>query len=727
MFNLFRKKTPKQPDIIGEIVEKLMLPDTIGDKVFVGDDAPTVSDESGVLNIDELRYFARCNYRLTPQIQRELAKYWAISRACRMPVEDCLRNGYELIGKAQEQVPDSHIKTIATFNEEFKFSERLESVLYWSRVYGIRVCVFQFEGLTDDHYANPINWETLKSYKYKGFFALSPQYCVPTEFEFNDPMRFREVNYWRVANRKYHHTWTRIVHHSEVDADLLPQYMGGSVSLVDEIHEKVFQADQAANESLQILFTKNLQVQKGDTELAMLDQAGFEAKMTFFSRLSGQFRKLFLGRDETYENVEKSLQGVEDLFARYYSIVAAVAKVPVNRFMMNNETSGMFNSGEAEDRIYNESNLSTLQVKINPVIEFHNKAILITNGLDHENIAIQWNKCGALTQAELADIQSKRIANDVQLVQAQIIPPDKAAERISKDKGSGYAGIDLTQPEPSDDPLAGLDFSMFAPQQQIEQQQPIDAIKNIHDEFGGQKSVAMMQEYLKSQGKQPVHVQDSKGWIGVDLDGTLAVYNGWKGIEYIGEPIQQMIDRVKEWIESGQQVKIFTARASDENAIPYIKQWLKNNGLPELEITNIKDFGMIQLWDDRAIQVAQNTGKPIESTTQTKDERPLQSEYTIDEKLQRLKDRRDPDSLESFSDVFIPVFDKQFHSNDKPQAGDIITIDGYDVLIENPAGSVRAWTDSTGRTGDSVMTCHYGELQGYSGADDDYLDIFIVE
>jgi hypothetical protein len=36
--------------------------------------------------------------------------------------------------------------------------------------------------------------------------------------------------------------------------------------------------------------------------------------------------------------------------------------------------------------------------------------------------------------------------------------------------------------------------------------------------------------------------------------------------------------------------------------------WLKAQGLPELEVTDRKDFGMIELWDDRAIQVVQNTG-----------------------------------------------------------------------------------------------------------------------
>ena len=27
-----------------------------------------------------------------------------------------------------------------------------------------------------------------------------------------------------------------------------------------------------------------------------------------------------------------------------------------------------------------------------------------------------------------------------------------------------------------------------------------------------------------------------KGWIGVDLDGTLAHYDKWRGVEHVGDP-----------------------------------------------------------------------------------------------------------------------------------------------------------------------------------------------
>jgi hypothetical protein len=104
---------------------------------------------------------------------------------------------------------------------------------------------------------------------------------------------------------------------------------------------------------------------------------------------------------------------------------------------------------------------------------------------------------------------------------------------------------------------------------------------------------------------------DDEGWIGVDLDGTLAKYNGWKGITHIGEPIPAMVARVRRWVGRGKKVKIFTARADDEKAVTAIKKWLKKHELPDLEVTNLKDQKMIEFWDDRAVQVQKNTGKRV--------------------------------------------------------------------------------------------------------------------
>ena len=103
--------------------------------------------------------------------------------------------------------------------------------------------------------------------------------------------------------------------------------------------------------------------------------------------------------------------------------------------------------------------------------------------------------------------------------------------------------------------------------------------------------------------------KEEEGWIGVDLDGTLAKYTGWKGLTHIGEPIPKMVARVRRWVGRGKRVKIFTARADDEKSVNAIKKWLKKNEMPDLEVTNLKDAACIEFWDDKAVAVEKNTGE----------------------------------------------------------------------------------------------------------------------
>jgi hypothetical protein len=127
-----------------------------------------------------------------------------------------------------------------------------------------------------------------------------------------------------------------------------------------------------------------------------------------------------------------------------------------------------------------------------------------------------------------------------------------------------------------------------------------------------------------------------KPWIGVDLDKTLAQYNGGDytkfGHLYIGAPIAPMVERVKQWLAEGKDVRILTARVSNpypghdglwsnsdytnrkrdvEETRVAIRSWCASHLGKELPITCVKDFDMVELWDDRARRVEPNTGREI--------------------------------------------------------------------------------------------------------------------
>lgn len=134
----------------------------------------------------------------------------------------------------------------------------------------------------------------------------------------------------------------------------------------------------------------------------------------------------------------------------------------------------------------------------------------------------------------------------------------------------------------------------------------------------------------------------SGGWIGVDLDGTLAHYDGWRGAAHIGAPVEPMVKRVLAWLEGGIEVRIFTARvwplkdpiSPDCGVSPIavermregdtrralqaalaIQLWCMQHLGRRLTITCVKDFAMIELWDDRAVQVHANQGHPVGFST----------------------------------------------------------------------------------------------------------------
>lgn len=143
------------------------------------------------------------------------------------------------------------------------------------------------------------------------------------------------------------------------------------------------------------------------------------------------------------------------------------------------------------------------------------------------------------------------------------------------------------------------------------------------------------------------HGVEGKGWYGFDLDGTLAKYDGWKGIDHIGEPVKPMVDLMKRMHDEGKVVKIVTARvaprrledgtigeqftwltcepssdpAAKYTATQYIRDWCEEQLGFVPEIVYQKDHLMLELYDDRVKQVVPNEGWLVEDIAMSKRQR----------------------------------------------------------------------------------------------------------
>ena len=149
------------------------------------------------------------------------------------------------------------------------------------------------------------------------------------------------------------------------------------------------------------------------------------------------------------------------------------------------------------------------------------------------------------------------------------------------------------------------------------------------------------------------HGAAGEGWYGFDLDGTLAVYDRWHGIDHIGYPIPPMVNLIRSMHAHGRRVKILTARVAPHlcgethatgckcgrceeeasrppvmqeqylvelgedgmtvkrRASDYIRAWCAVNLGFIPEITHQKDYLMLALFDDRVVQVEPNTGRVL--------------------------------------------------------------------------------------------------------------------
>jgi hypothetical protein len=114
----------------------------------------------------------------------------------------------------------------------------------------------------------------------------------------------------------------------------------------------------------------------------------------------------------------------------------------------------------------------------------------------------------------------------------------------------------------------------------------------------------------------------SGAWIGVDFDGTLAYHREGAHVVSCGEPILAMVARVRAWIAEGLTVRIVTARVGmtvpqieRDRQIEIIHRWCRMHLGTELAVVASKDYGMIALWDDRAVQVVRNTGQTVDDAT----------------------------------------------------------------------------------------------------------------
>lgn len=101
--------------------------------------------------------------------------------------------------------------------------------------------------------------------------------------------------------------------------------------------------------------------------------------------------------------------------------------------------------------------------------------------------------------------------------------------------------------------------------------------------------------------------------IAVDLDGVLARYDGWRGVDHIGEPLPGAAEFLRRLKAMGARVVIYTTRTNADPAVSErresvemltqrVRLWLDAHGLPydEIYVGQGKPLASAYV-DDRAV------------------------------------------------------------------------------------------------------------------------------
>ena len=162
------------------------------------------------------------------------------------------------------------------------------------------------------------------------------------------------------------------------------------------------------------------------------------------------------------------------------------------------------------------------------------------------------------------------------------------------------------------------------------------------------------------------------------------------------------------------------------------------NGEP-LEILGIKvDFFPIRAQESGTMEewlASHNNGRPVEK--ETKKSAPVVQQVDVNALFGAVNDmyrgKRNEVKLSDFaSEIKEARKDTDTNPSDaQKEAGNYkkghISIDGYDISLENPKGSVRSGKDANGNEWSVTMNNDYGYIRMTEGVDGDHIDVFLSD
>lgn len=377
-----------------------------------------------------------------------LSQNWLVDKACTMPGDDAVRNGWDISAPEGIDLDAKKIAFIKKQDKKFKVKQNCREFIKMGRIFGIRVCLFVVDGID---YELPFNPDGVKPGSYKGMTQIDPYWVSPLmdQSAASNPaaMDFYEPTWWIINGNRVHKSHFAIMRNGDDVPDILkPAYLYGGIPTPQKIFERIYAAEKTANEAPMLAMSKRLTVMQLDLTQAAANQMEFNQRMEYWAALQNNFGVKVIGDADNVQQFDTSLAELDATIMTQYQLVAAASNVPATK-LLGTAPKGFNSTGEYEARSYHEYLESIQENELQELVEGHYIRLIRSSvcpefGMKPFDVDVAWKPTDSPTAEEQAELNNKKADTDAKLVVAGAIDAYDVRQRIINDPDSGYHGIE---------------------------------------------------------------------------------------------------------------------------------------------------------------------------------------------------------------------------------------------------------------------------------------------
>ena len=354
-----------------------------------------------------------------------------------IPIDDMLRHPR----KFDDQ--EVSLKKIEKFEKrctKLKVNKLINELLKWSSVYGGGAIIPVYRGVTDAMMAEPFDIDSIRAGALQSFICVEPRSLVPSSWVEQNPLR---PNFLRPQHFTLNGTTAQIHASWLILADGLPlprqdrqrnNWWGQSRlrMLLDDINKALMVRGSMS----QLLDETNLDIFSIEGLTAAIaggGEEGIRSRVAVLAAMKTAYKVVLKDSTEKFERAQIGVSGFADILGLFYGIVAAMAEIPVSRFM-GTSAKGLNATGEGDMRNYYDGLASRQLTDIVPIYDQIDAIIMHDLGWDStEKWDYTFPSLWQEDPSSKADRELKRAQTDQIYIQLGVINEAIAAKELRQD------------------------------------------------------------------------------------------------------------------------------------------------------------------------------------------------------------------------------------------------------------------------------------------------------